>query len=315
MPPNPLPPSRPMRLVQRMPFEEEILPVDRPPVRSPGELPSPPLQAAGPPNFPPPPPSCAGTGLSSAATAQPFVQDFKNLRTEWPNLTPPQRLSRMRDIANRQLATRVVPPIRAVIPENLGGIGAGYMDPVSWNLAIDSGAINSNTLSEAEAREVAKALYHESRHAEQFYLAARRRADILKAAHPNATPPQLKDLLLQDMPIQPIVAEQAVGNPLAAGAPQAGCGEVIYNSIYGPGKAHREATLAHLKNRKQELDNAEQQHKTISAAPGATPAQIQQAQNARDNAQALYNNAFNIYQQLPEEADAWDSENWVQNAW
>lgn len=82
--------------------------------------------------------------------------------------------------------------------------------------------------------ELGDTLYHETRHAEQWFLMARRDADA------GLTAPQIQSQL----GVPPRVAQAAVANPIPATDARRSCADAMYNSVYGTNAAPATRRLA-----------------------------------------------------------------------
>ena len=186
---------RPMRPIQRVPFVEETLPVLDPDAAKAHHR-----------HKPAPHNPCAGFGLNTPANQQEFVKGFKHLQKAWPTLTAVQRKQRMEDLVNAQLQKGGVPRV-GIVPSDLP-TDNGQLSFADWKLAINKNLLNGNHLPEAQAKELANTVYHESRHAEQWYLIAQQKAAELAGAV-GETPAQ-----------KAIAIRKRHGNPPGHGRPR-----------------------------------------------------------------------------------------------
>ncbi|MCI0464065.1 MAG: hypothetical protein L0Z62_44590 [Gemmataceae bacterium] len=136
---------------------------------------------------------------------------------------------------NKQLARSGVPPV-TVNPASIAP-ASGQLSLSNWRLDIDSGLLNSPTLSPAQASSLANTAYHEGRHAEQWYAAAQSQA----AASPN--PATSGPAVATSLGIPASVGNAAAANPLPANSsPHAVLGQAVAGSVVTRG-AQRNATL------------------------------------------------------------------------
>ncbi len=301
MPDNSL---RPMRPIQRVPFVEETLPVLNPEAARTRRKPAHPHHKP-----------CAGFGLNTPANQREFARGFKHLQKTWPNLTPAQRRQQLEDLVNTQLHKGGVPRV-GIVPRDLP-TDDGQLIFKDWKLAINKNLLNGNHLPEAQAKELANTVYHESRHAEQWYLIAQQKAAQLGGAA-GETPAQKVTAIQNAMGIPLDTAAQAQQHPLDAHDGRKACAQALNDSIYGAHAAHREQTL-HDQDVKILADNHAQAHfdnvnrayEKLRQNPHADPAAVQKAYQGAvtagkhlEAANVARQRAYQAYQRLPEEADA-----------
>lgn len=313
---------RPMRPIQRHPFVEEVLPITGGPHGQHHAHPKPPAKP------------CAGTGLHSETHVKKYVHGFKQLQKQWPKLSPEQRRLHIQNLVNTQLHATGAPALifrQYHAPD--AGTG-GEFDFQHWTMHISdqftgSRGPQAHQLSDWDAKVLATMVYHESRHSEQWYLAARKRAADLQAAG-GLTPQQQAQKLAQELTIPLPIAQQAQKHPLPKNSPQAKCAQQMYDSIYGANAAARNATLTRFHQEEVDLDNAKKQEAAAQARLDAEQkandphkqAHLQHDANLLNQAQAHERNvqrqeslANAAYQSLPEEADAYATGHQVERDW
>jgi uncharacterized Zn-binding protein involved in type VI secretion len=238
---------------------------------------------------------CAGKGLATPANEKEFAKDMKTLQKDWPNLTPAQREARMETITNRQLGKSGLPPVKVRDNPSLSPQTNGQMNFQDWSLDMNPALSASPSLSNAQTEQLGNTLYHESRHAEQWYLIARSEAANGKSGADIAAS--------TSMPLS--VTNAAAAHPLGAKDPMHACAQTMYNSVYGKGAAHRNKTLTDLPKLNAAYEKAAATNNQVQSNPASTAAQKQAAQAAADHAYKDAMNGYNQYRTLPEEADAW----------
>lgn len=311
---------RPMRPIQRHPFVEEVLPVSGGPHGHPHAHPHHPAKP------------CAGSGLHSEARVKPYVHGFKQLQHQWPTLSAEQRRQHIQTLVNTQLHATGAPALTFKQYHAPDAGTGGEFDFTHWTINISdhyTGASGpqAHQLSDWDAKVLATMIYHESRHSEQWYMAARKRAADLQAAG-GLTPQQQAQKMAQEMGIPLPIAQRAQQHPLPKNSPLAPCAQQVYDSIYGTHAAARNATLTHFHQENVALDNAKQQAAAAQAKlaadqnAGANPAHLHhdaallhQAQAHAQNVQHQSDLAKAAYQALPEEADAYDTGHQVERDW
>jgi len=324
---------RPIRPILRHPFVEEVLPVVEeglPLIGGPhGHHPAHPKPPAKP---------CAGAGLHSEARVRAYVHGFKHLQHQWPKLTPEQRRLGIQNLVNKQLRATGSPPLtfRGYKPPDAGT--GGEFDFPHWTMKISdhyTGAEGpqAHHLADWDAKVLATMVYHESRHSEQWYMAARKRAADLQAAG-GLTPDQQAHQIAQEMTIPLPIAQQAQKHPMPAHAPHAPCAQQLYDSISGAHAQARNDTLNQFHRENVELSDAKARTAAALAKSDAAqrvaflnPARanpallrhdmalLQQAQAHEQNVQHRSDLAKAAYQALPEEADAYATGHQVEGDW
>lgn len=244
---------------------------------------------------------CAGQGMADATKAKTFADGFKKLQKDWKGLTPDQRQAKIRELANG--ATPGTVPDVGLHPKRMSS--AGQLDFPNWNLDINETDLKKNNLSDKEAKELADTVYHETRHAEQWYLMAQKRAAEGKTAD------EIKD----ELDIPKSVAEAAVKDPLKKGDPRQSCADALYDSVYGSKAAARNKTLTDLGTLGEANSRAQQEYERINAERAATKQQKAEAFKAWQKAYADYQKVEKDYMNLPEEADAWETAGKMQTQW
>lgn len=224
-----------------------------------------------------------GSAQPSTAVGRPGVT--LDRRVEWATLGSVEaRGAALGRIASEPLVAAGV-PVPEVRVADIGG-ATGQFDARTWVLQLSStvlAAVEGRTT--VELALVAGVARHEARHAEQWFEMARLRAgDGLDAAALEA-----------EMGIPLAVAAAAVGQPLVPGSIAASRARAWWDSIYGAGHDHREATIAGLHASKNAYDEAVRRyHQSPSPATGADVHAAQQA----------FTPAYAAYRELPEEDDA-----------
>lgn len=261
---------RPMRPIQRVPFVEEVLPILNPDAPKKHGKPAPHHHKP-----------CAGFGLNTPAHEKQFAEGFKKLQKAWPHLTSAQRRQQIEDLANAQLHKGGVPRV-GMVPKVMP-TDYGQLDFTTWNLDINKKLLDGNALPDAQAKELANTVYHESRHAEQWYLIAQQKAADLGGAA-GQTPVQKALAIKNAMGIPAGVAADAQQHPLGAHDGRKPCAQVLNDSIYGAHAAHRNQTLADQDKKILADDQARAHFENVNAAydklrlnPHADPVAVQNA--------------------------------------
>lgn len=233
-------------------------------------------------------PECAGVGMASDKGAKETVDAFKQLQKDWAKLTPDERRTRLKSIANQQLKSTGAPEA-GVRGEKTGSPGSAHLAFKTWELTLDEDTVQSPALSDSAAKSLSNALYHETRHAELWYLMAQRCAMLGQDA---AT-------IAKEMSIPAETAAAAVKKPLTRDSQQAKCAQALHDSVYGKNAASRNQTLKELKTRREALEAAQKNHQTITNDPKATAEQKAAALKQWQDAYAERTTNYDEYRALP----------------
>jgi hypothetical protein len=171
-------------------------------------------------------------GLAEQAAIETYAAGARGvIEGEWSGKSKEERATALMAKVNERLAAANVPVVGQTI-QDLGG-DAGQFDFTVWNILLDDSVLSKETLTDAEAADMADTVYHEARHAEQWYRMAQMRAGQGRTAAQIAT----------EMGIPARIAAAATGSPLAKGSMDALIADGWYQSVYGSGSAHRERVL------------------------------------------------------------------------
>lgn len=181
-------------------------------------------------------------GLADPANIAAFCKGFKALMAKWDTLTPQEREKELENLINNSLAQSSTPSV-GVNSANLSAGTNGQLDFTNWNLDINSNMLNSS-LTPQQGSQLANTVYHEARHAEQWFAIAQRQA--------AGTPVPSAAQLSSSMHIPQPVAQQAVNNPLPSGTPQGTFGDAMHRSIYGNRASYRNQVLNNIQTQYDE---------------------------------------------------------------
>jgi hypothetical protein len=226
-------------------------------------------------------------GIDTKIAMTSFVEHARRVQAEWSSLPPSERMGELGRCANQELALVGVFPCRLDL-QSLGD-DAGKFIPNEWQLLFNRATFEKPTIDKTEAAEIADTVYHEARHAEQFFQVARLMAGKMKPAEIAAK---------TAIPIQ--IATEAHKQPLTAGTPEAALAESVQQSVYGQDRPHREATLTKLKEATTEVKAAEAAVKGTAQGTEEHSQAIRRFEAAKSN----YRRAMRDYKALPEEQDA-----------
>src|SRR5947209_10406046 len=146
------------------------------------------------------------TGLAQGGQVKAYVAGVKQAKGTWATLkTPAARAQMLGKIANDRLQAAGVFSVAIRIDPTLSPQTSGQFDFTTWSIALNGGLVNQAALTDAQLKSVAGTIYHEARHAEQWFRIARWLAGQGKKAADIVT----------EMQIAPAAAKAAVASPLA----------------------------------------------------------------------------------------------------
>jgi len=247
------------------------------------------------------------TGIGANVAIGRFVGAAKNVENNWDKLTKHQRADGLMTAANAELKKQSVPATGTVVKPL--GQRNGELDFGPWNIALNETKFDQPTTTPKVMGGMADTVYHETRHAEQWFRIARLEAAKGKDASEIA----------QALGIKPKVAQKAHGQPLTGSGKEAKEAKEWYDSIYGKGATARNTTLNNLSLHGTAMENASNtsnalgvEYNNLVKNPKATKEQKQAKLTAWQNAHKAYlaakkvfDTTYKAYVNLPEEEDAW----------
>ena len=141
------------------------------------------------------------------------------------------------DAINKQLKAAGVPGVGVKLQ---GGLGAasGHFNSPTWEMALDQNLFSQANIPQAQLDKMANYVYHESRHAEQWFNMAQVLAGQGKTAAQIAT----------TMGIPRNIADEAVKSPIAHGSSKALVVSGWWENVYGSGRVQRNTTINNVVN-------------------------------------------------------------------
>lgn len=134
----------------------------------------------------------------------------------------------MEKMLNKQLKKSGTPPIK-LKPKQMGPDDDGAFNFRSWKIKVNKDRLG-DTMTPKQFKDLAKTIYHEARHAEQWFAAAAFKAGTNAAGSPIRIPGK--------------VAGAAANSPLGSNqSPMGVLGEATHRSAYGDGRNHRQTVL------------------------------------------------------------------------
>jgi hypothetical protein len=242
------------------------------------------------------------TGIGAQFAVDQYVGVTKKVREHWTELTPYGRAEVLVSAVNFELAHFDIPQVAFVL-KDLGGTN-GQLDFGTWTLELNKERFNKATPEAADLPGVARTVYHESRHAEQWFRMARLQAGLkMKAA-------DIEDKL----GIPTWVVKEAVKSPLKGDGAEAQEAKTWFESVYGSKADERNKTLTDLEDFGKKYKDALAAQATVEADASASADDKKKAGELVDEWKKKYDEVYVKYRALPEEADAWKLGNKVESA-
>jgi hypothetical protein len=233
------------------------------------------------------------TGIGAPTAVARYVTLAMGVKKDWTSLgSADKRAQKLGDGANEELKKAGVEPCTVNV-EAMDSAGALRFR--TWTLRIGKNAFDKATVDLAELADAADTIYHEARHAEQWFRMARLRAGAGKKAAEIAT----------ELEIPPAVATAAAAKPLTGSGVEVTEATAWYESVYGSGSKHRETVLTELPKTSAALTKAIADQAAVDKDPAATPAAKKAAADAVEAARKKRQDVYRQYRALPEEADGW----------
>jgi hypothetical protein len=237
------------------------------------------------------------TGLGRIRTLEHFAAAVKAIQAAWTKLKADDRVKALWKAANDELTSADVPGF--LVADRGPMEFKGFFSPRAWKFVISKALIEGGVPSDQDAAELANTTLHESRHAEQHFVAARFSAGVNNA---DAA------AIVVEQHIPKVIADKAVAKK--------------FNKATDPatmdlGKRMFKATVtdAATNQRISDDDGLDDLKKKRSAAEtaltalkaGATAKTIADAKAARDALRAqisVVEQRYTLYRNIPYEADA-----------
>jgi hypothetical protein len=237
-------------------------------------------------------PAPVTTGIRSPFAIGRFVEAAKKVEANWATLKPLERAKVFAVAANAELAKAGVPAAKVKMKKM---DDSGRFSFSTWTLTLGTEAFAAAAPSSAEIMDAADTVYHETRHAEQWFRMARLKAGAgWKAA---------KIAYKMSIPLK--IAKAAEKAPLTGVGDEVTEASAWYESVYGKGAKARNKTLTDLSKVGAALDKAIAALEKLEKKPKATVKQKAAAQKKVDDLRKKYDAIDAAYHALPEEADAW----------
>ncbi len=236
------------------------------------------------------------TGVGRIAGLEHFAGAVRNIQHHW-GTSPDNRVKMLGAAANAELTAAEVPGFLALHKQAMEF--KGFFRPSEWSFTISEALVTGASLSNDDAAGVANTTLHESRHAEQDFLAARFAAGVKKQ---DATQ------IAADQNIPKVIADKAVAKKFDANTSPAvaAMGDKMFTAgVTEHAKNQAISNDDGLSDLATKRGDAETAVKNLEAS--ATPATIAEATAKRDalNAQiTVVEQKYTAYRNIPYEADA-----------
>lgn len=243
-----------------------------------------------------------------------YVQKMRGVQRDWPSLSQNARLARVQAVANATLQQDGIPTF-PIDTQALGAGRGGQFDPQRWAMTMSEGLFGGNSLSDDKAGELAATVLHESRHAEQFFLVARRRA--AQGADARA--------ITRAVGIPGEIATAARARPLPpAGSPDTPehmlneCARVLDVTLTGTGRDELARVYGEQDRRLAAADRLNDEFFAVSDRVDKGKASLGEFNRAYDASNAADDAAKRthaLYEHLPNEADSFSIGARVRKLW
>jgi len=231
------------------------------------------------------------TGVASAKAIKAGAEAAEGLAKEWTQLgTVEARINWLQQRVDAILREAGVPNAK-IVPNPDLSVRRAFYNQAQHEISIGTWWFQEDRSIE-EIMKLTGISLHEARHAEQWFLMARR------LAAKSGTAEQFARLgLPQD------IEKLARSQPLFDTAAEASAADRWLDSIVSDtGRQLRKSAYAELDAAKRDL--AEAQKAYTSAKDGGNPQAITDAKNTLEDKQVLFDAAYETYKKLPEEMDA-----------
>jgi len=240
------------------------------------------------------------TGIGANFAVDQYAGVAQKLRENWARLTPYGRAQMLVSAVNFELSHVDVPDVSFELTDKLEPRTYGRFHEQDWALQLNRARFadpSSDSIDQAAEGDpgLAQVVYHEARHAEQYFRIARVKAGMKWKAN------TISDSF--GMPER--VTKEAARHPLKGDGPEVQEAESWEASIYG-GRAEESAKIEKRTGEIQkQLFKARADQEKLEQDPRASEADKKRSSDLVDRLEKQFDEARAKYLQLPEEADAW----------
>ena len=238
-----------------------------------------------------PPPASPAEGLRDPKIVQRFADRMRGLQDTWPSLSQGAREHVIADTLNTSLRAGGVPEVR--IESDSLGTTDGEFELETWTVVLNESIVSKDTIDSAALAALTNTVFHEARHAEQWYMVARHLSEIGVPTWPIG--------IRSDI-VHAAVAEHAPLTP-----DQKATAERFTESLVGQGARHRDDVLVGLKTHKVAVRAARDARDKIADDRNVPRAEKDAMSELYTQARDAQDRNYQAYRSLPEEADAWQA--------
>ncbi len=239
------------------------------------------------------------TGLGQIASLDRFASAMKAIHTDWPRKSVRERIDAIGAAANAELTRAGVPSF--LIVDKMSMVAKGMFSGGAWAFYLNEGLVSSPTLDAATAGLIANAAMHESRHAEQHFLAARYSAGFNKTDQAG---------LVAEQGLPDVIAAAAVRQKFNAMSDMAvaSLGQRMFKAFVtdeATSRANADAIDPAREDMKDKKALAEAASTRLATTVSATTlAAAERSRNALSASIAEVERTYALYRSVPYEADA-----------
>jgi hypothetical protein len=127
-------------------------------------------------------------GLGKKDITQVFLAKARGLQSQWEHLTPDQRLAKIKIIINDTYSSAGFPQVKVEkrdIPKEIEEV-QGLFSNSTCSIFLNKKLIQEDRIEDSQMTRLAKCIYHEMRHGEQYYRGIQVLAENLKVSSKEA---------------------------------------------------------------------------------------------------------------------------------
>ena len=243
----------------------------------------------------------ADGGLNSQLSVDAFVGAVEELKPKWNDLDPQSRGATLISMANEQLANAGVVPVLGTLAASVTGRVAGKFHNQTWQIWLNKALFSKAKFGTNDAPHMAATVYHEARHAEQYFRMAQ-----LMAGQQGMTP----ETIAATLSVPESVATVAMQSKILPDTPEAKFAQKMFDDRAGKGSAQNAKVLEHVETEMRDVYLPLLQ-RYEAAKESKDPKAIEEAHQALLKVKQPVMHAWNEYIKLASEADAFAAEHAV----
>ncbi len=241
------------------------------------------------------------SGLNSKMSVDAFGNAVTALQAQWNDMNPTSRGANLVGLANEQLVNAGVFPVDGFLDSSVKGKVAGSFHNATWKIRLNKELFSRTKFRAEDAPHMAATVYHEARHAEQYF----RMAQMLAGRNEKATAEEVA----AQIEIPPEVAAAAMQSKILPSDPAAAFGQKMFDDRQGQGAAHNRHTLEQVE--REMAIYAPLRERYEAAMASKNPEEIEAAHAALLQVKQPVMHAWHEYVKLASEADAFSAEHAV----